>query len=57
VKILQNIALDFVVDKLTNSILNTISGDSFSTEVLRLTLGDLKQLTKKMVGILIGKLN
>jgi hypothetical protein len=41
------IHLDFVVDKLTNSIQNTISGDSFSTEVLRLTKSDLKQLTKK----------
>jgi hypothetical protein len=47
VKGIKNIALDFVVDKLTNSILNTISGDSFSTEVLRLTLGDLKQVSKK----------
>lgn len=39
--------LDFVVDKLTNSIRNTISGDSFATEVLRLGKADLKQLTKK----------
>lgn len=39
--------LDFVVDKLTNSIQNTISGDSFATEVLRLTKVDLKQITKK----------
>jgi hypothetical protein len=40
------ILLDFVVDKLTNSIQNTISGDSFETEVLRLTKNDLKQITK-----------
>ncbi len=40
------IALDFEVDKLTNSILNTISGDSFPTEVSRLTKTDLKQVTK-----------
>lgn len=39
--------LDFVVDKLTNSIQNTISGDSFATEVLRLTKADLKQISKK----------
>jgi hypothetical protein len=39
--------LDFIVDKLTNSIQNTISGDSFATEVLRLTKADLKQITKK----------
>jgi hypothetical protein len=39
--------LDFIVDKLTNSIQNTISGDNFATEVLRLTKADLKQVTKK----------
>lgn len=39
--------LSFVVDRLTNSILNTISGDSFITDVLRLTTTDLKQITKK----------
>jgi len=38
--------LDFVIDKLTNSIQNTISGDSFATEVLRLTNSDLKQTNK-----------
>ena len=41
------IHLDFIVDRLTNSIQNTISGDSFATEVLRLTKPDLKQVTKK----------
>jgi hypothetical protein len=39
-------ALDFEIDKLTNSILNTISGDSFPTEVSRFTKTDLKQVTK-----------
>ena len=39
--------LDFVVDKLTNSIQNTISGDSFATDILRLTMNDLKLVTKK----------
>ena len=39
--------LYFVIDRLTNSIQNTISGDSFATEVLRLTQTDLKGLTKK----------
>ncbi len=39
--------LDFEVDSLTNSIRNAISGDSFDTEVSRLTKSDLKQLTKK----------
>ena len=41
------IALDFEIDKLTNSIQNTISGDSFPTEVSRLTKTDLKEVIKK----------
>lgn len=51
------IELDFIIDRLTNSIQNTISGDSFETEVHRLRIIDLKQITQKMVGILIGKKN
>ncbi|MCK9450621.1 MAG: hypothetical protein M0Q90_02930 [Bacteroidales bacterium] len=38
---------DFVIDRLTNSILNTISGDSFATEVSVLTKSDLRNITKK----------
>lgn len=41
------IELDFEIDALTNSIENTISGDSFRTEVLRFTVADSKQVTKK----------
>ena len=44
----KRIHLDFVIDKLTNSIQNTISGDSFPTDVSRLTKADLKQVTKKI---------
>lgn len=40
-------SLDFIVDRLTNSIQNTISGDSFLTEVIRLKKDDLKKITKK----------
>jgi hypothetical protein len=47
VKKTKNIELDFIVDKLTNSIQNTISGDSFETEVSLITKKDLKQTTKK----------
>jgi len=36
----------FIVDRVTNSILNTISGDSFQTEVIRLGKSDLKHITK-----------
>ncbi|WP_153797580.1 hypothetical protein [Foetidibacter luteolus] len=37
----------FRIDRLTNSIQNTISGDSFQTEVSLLVLKDLKTITKK----------
>ena len=43
----KNIDLDFVVDSLTNSIRNVISGYSFMTEVNFLTYTDLKQITKR----------
>jgi hypothetical protein len=46
-KMTKNRELDFVIDSLTNSIRNTISGDSFPTDVLRLTKSDLKQVSKK----------
>ena len=39
--------LDFVIDKLTNSISNVISGDSFATEVSVLTKEDLKTVSQK----------
>jgi len=37
----------FIIDRLTTSILNTISGDSFQTEVILLSKSDLKDITKK----------
>ena len=43
----EEIALDFIVDKLTNSMENVITGDSFATEISVLTTSDLKKLTKK----------
>jgi hypothetical protein len=46
---------DFIIDKLTNSITNRISGDSLMTEVLLLSKLDLKQITKKTDGYSIGK--
>jgi len=47
VKKQQNIGLDFVIDKLTNSIENVQSGDSFPTEISLLTRTELKNITKK----------
>ena len=42
-----NVEQDFIVDKLTNSIENTITGDSFATEVSVLSTVDLINITKK----------
>jgi hypothetical protein len=39
--------LGIEIDKLTNSIVNTISGDSFPTDVHPITKADLKNATKK----------
>lgn len=39
--------LDFEIDKLTNSIENVLSGDSFPTEISLLTRTELKNITKK----------
>ena len=39
--------LDFEVDKLTNSIENIVTGDSFATDISIVTLVDLKEITKK----------
>lgn len=38
--------LDFIIDKLTNSIENTSTGEVFDTEIVRLTIKDLNQLKK-----------
>jgi hypothetical protein len=37
----------FIIDRLTNSILNAVSGDSFQTDVIRLGKSDLKNITKQ----------
>nr|MBK9652465.1 hypothetical protein [Bacteroidota bacterium] len=42
----KHIPLDFVIDKLTNSIENTSTGEVFDTEVVRLTLRDVNQIKK-----------
>lgn len=39
--------LDFEVDKLTNSIENVVTGDSFSTDISIVAIADLKRVTKK----------
>lgn len=48
--------LDFIVDKLTNSIENAISGEVFDTLTSKLNSSDSKQI-KRLNGTLIGKPN
>jgi hypothetical protein len=43
----SNNGLDFHVDKLTNSIENVTTGDSFNTDVILISLTDIKKVTKK----------
>lgn len=52
---MNKILVDIEIDKLTNSIENRITGDSFDTQVLELKKSDLSKIKK--VGILIGNLN
>lgn len=43
----KQIGLDFVVDKLTNSIENVTTGDSFPTDITIISTADLKIVSKK----------
>ncbi len=43
----QNIGLDFIVDKLTNSIENVVTCDSFATDITLISTADLKTVLKK----------
>ena len=44
----EEIGLDFEIDKLTNSIQNVITGDSFATEVIMInSISELKNVLKK----------
>lgn len=43
----RQIPLDFLIDKLTNSIENVQTGDVFPTNIILLTAADLKTVTKK----------
>ncbi len=39
--------LNFIIDQLTNSIINVVTGDSFATDISVLTNQDLKTVSKK----------
>lgn len=43
----KKIGLDFEVDKLTNSIENVVTGDSFPTDITLINVADLKTVTNK----------
>ena len=43
----ENIGIDIEIDELINSIINVVTGDSFHTDVSRITKSDLKTITKK----------
>jgi hypothetical protein len=43
----REIGLDFIIDKLTNSIENVLTGDSFATDISLLKSSDLKTVSKK----------
>jgi len=38
--------LDFIIDQLTNSIQNIVTGDSFATDIAVLARNDLKSISK-----------
>ncbi len=42
----KNTGLNFIIDKLTNSIENISTGEVFDTEIVRFTIKDLSQLKK-----------
>lgn len=42
----KNIGLDFIIDKLTDSIENTQTGEVFDTEIMRFTDKEIKQIKK-----------
>jgi len=46
VKEKEETGLDFIVDHLTNSIVNMVTGDSFATDISPLTISDLKLVSK-----------
>lgn len=53
----KQIALDFVIYKLTNSIENVVTGDSFSTDITLISISDLKTVTQKSGWHLTGNTN
>ena len=49
--------VDIEIDKLTNSIENAFSGDSFDTELIPIKKENLRPIKKEMAGSLIGNMS
>lgn len=47
----------FVIDKITNSIEEIVSGKRFNTDIIKITRKAILSIHKKMLGSLIGKRN
>ena len=43
---MKNIGLYFIIDKLTNSIENILTGEVFDTDIIKLASGDIKHIKK-----------
>lgn len=50
VKKLQEIGINVEINKLTNSVENVVTADSFSTDISFVSIADLKQVSKKTIG-------
>ena len=46
-KKIEKAGLDFEVDKLTNSIKNIVTGDSFATDITIVSISDLKTVSRQ----------
>lgn len=51
VKKLQEIGINVEINKLTNSVENVVTADSFSTDISFVSIADLKQVSKKQLAI------
>lgn len=48
---LQEIGINVEINKLTNSVENVVTADSFSTDISFVSIADLKQVSKKQLAI------
>ncbi|MDP1620989.1 MAG: hypothetical protein Q8M08_01490 [Bacteroidales bacterium] len=53
----KEFGLDFEIDKLTNSIENVVTGDSFATDISFVLQSDFKTVSRSKDGYSIGEMN